>query len=81
MEPQSCLDLHLLDEFSVAGFMLRSLIHFDFSFVHGDRYGSICNLLHVDIVMATPFAEDAFFFPLYNVSFFVKNQVFYYLFG
>ena len=26
--------------FSVAGFMLRSLIHLDLSFVHGDRYGS-----------------------------------------
>ena len=25
--------------FSVAGFMLRSLIHLDLSFVHGDRYG------------------------------------------
>ena len=27
--------------FSVSGFMLRSLIHLDLSFVHGDRYGSI----------------------------------------
>ena len=35
--------------FSVAGFMLRSLIHLDLSFVHGDRYGSIFILLHVDI--------------------------------
>ena len=26
--------------FSVAGFMLRSLLHLDLSFVHGDRYGS-----------------------------------------
>ena len=31
--------------FSVAGFMLRSLIHLDLSFVHGDRYGSILILL------------------------------------
>ncbi|KAL6086785.1 hypothetical protein STEG23_031115 [Scotinomys teguina] len=30
-------------------FMLRSLIYLDLSFVHGDRYASICNLLHVDI--------------------------------
>ena len=34
--------------FGVAGFMLRSLIHLDLSFVHGDRYGSIFILLHVD---------------------------------
>ena len=35
--------------FNVAGFMLKSLIHLDLSFVHGDRYGSIFILLHVDI--------------------------------
>ena len=33
--------------FSVAGFMLRSLIHLDLSFMHVDRYGSIFILLHV----------------------------------
>ena len=32
--------------FSVVGFMLRSLIHLDLNFVHGDRYGSIFILLH-----------------------------------
>ena len=35
--------------FSVAGFMLRSLIHLDLNFMHGDRYGSTSILLHVDI--------------------------------
>ena len=35
--------------FSVAGFMLRSLIHLDLSFMHGDRYGSIFIFLYVDI--------------------------------
>ena len=35
--------------FSVVGFMLRSLIHLDLSFVHGDRYGFIFILLYVDI--------------------------------
>ena len=35
--------------FSVAGFMLRSLMHLGFNFVHGDRYGSIFIHLHVDI--------------------------------
>ncbi|CAH7285033.1 Ac1576 [Phodopus roborovskii] len=44
--------------------MLRSLIHLDLSFVHGDRHGSIC----------TPFVEDAVLAPLYNFSCFVENQ-------
>jgi hypothetical protein len=35
--------------FSVCSSMLRSLIHFDLSFVQGDRYISICILLHADI--------------------------------
>ena len=34
--------------FSVSGFMLRSLIHLDLSFVQGDKYGSIFILLHTD---------------------------------
>ena len=34
--------------FNVVGFMLRSLIHLGVSFVHGDRYGSMFILLHVD---------------------------------
>ena len=35
--------------FSITGFILRSLESLGLSFVHGDSYGSICNLLHVDI--------------------------------
>ena len=35
--------------FNVIRLILRSLIHLDLSFVHGDRYGSIFILLHVDI--------------------------------
>ncbi|CAO2579864.1 hypothetical protein LEMLEM_LOCUS1179, partial [Lemmus lemmus] len=38
--------------FSVAGFMLRSLIHLDLSFVHGDRHGSIFIFLYVDIQLS-----------------------------
>jgi hypothetical protein len=34
--------------FSVSGFMWRSLIHLDLSFVQGDKNGSICILLHAD---------------------------------
>ena len=35
--------------YSVSGFMLRSLIHLDLSFVQGDKYGFICILLHTDL--------------------------------
>ena len=35
--------------FSVSGFILRSLIQLDLSFVQGDKYGPICILLHADI--------------------------------
>ena len=55
--------------FSVAEFMLRSLIHLDLSF--GDSYGCICHP-----VIPTPFFEDTFFYPLYSFSFYVNNQVF-----
>ena len=34
--------------FSVAGILLKFLIHLDLSFVHGNRYKSICILLHID---------------------------------
>jgi hypothetical protein len=34
---------------SVSSFMLRSLIHLDLSSVQGDKYGSICILLHAGI--------------------------------
>ena len=34
--------------FSVSGFMWRSLIHLDLSFIQGDKNGSIHILLHVD---------------------------------
>jgi hypothetical protein len=34
--------------FSISGFMWRSLIHLDLSFVQGDKNGSICILLHAD---------------------------------
>ena len=33
----------------MADFMVRCLIHLDLNFVHGDRYGSIFTILHVDI--------------------------------
>ena len=39
----------LLIRFCVSGFMLRSLIHLDLSFMQGDKYGSVYVLLHADI--------------------------------
>ena len=59
--------------FSVVGFMLRSLVHLDLSFVHGNRYGSIFILLHIDI---QSFVEYFFCFPFYIFCFFVKNPMF-----
>ena len=53
--------------FSVIGFMLRPLIHLDLSFVHGDRYGSICILLHDNIQLYQHhLLKMISFFPLYN---------------
>ena len=40
------------------------------------KYGSICILLHVDIQLCQHHLLKMLFFPLYNFSFFVKNQVF-----
>ena len=34
---------------SVYGFMLKSLIHLDMSFIHGDNQGYIWTILHVTI--------------------------------
>ena len=50
--------------FSVAGFMLRSLIHLDLSIVHGDRYGVYFQFSSCWYpVMPAPFVKYAFFFP------------------
>jgi hypothetical protein len=35
--------------FRVPGFILRSLVYLDLSFVQGNRHGSVCNFLHADI--------------------------------
>jgi hypothetical protein len=49
--PRSCpflCDSFFFIRFSVSGFMLRSLIHLDFSLVQSGKYGSIFILLHTD---------------------------------
>jgi len=61
--------------FSLSGFVLRSLIHLDLSFVQGDKYGSTCIFLRIDCQLPTAFIDDAFFSPLYSFGFFVKDQV------
>ena len=54
--------------FSVAGFMLRSLIQLDLSFVHGDRYGSIFIFLHVDIQLCQHLLNMLSFFHLISFT-------------
>ena len=56
--------------FGVAGFMLRSLIHLDLSFVHGDRYDSVFILLHVNIQLCQHHLINmpSFFHLIYFVS-------------
>jgi hypothetical protein len=47
--------------FSVSGFMWRSLIYLHLSFVQGDKNGSIRILLHGKLpVVPAPFFENAF---------------------
>ena len=62
--------------FSVSGFMWRSLIHLDLSFVEGDKNGSICILLHADRQLNQHhLLKMRSFFPLDDFVFFVKDQV------
>ena len=46
------------------------------SFVQGDKYGSICSLIHGNIQVDHTFVDDVLSFPLYGFGFFVKNEVF-----
>ena len=60
--------------FSVAGFMLRSLIHLDLSFMHGDRYWSILILLHIGIQLCQHNLSNRLsFFHLIFFCFFIKD--------
>ena len=64
-------------KFSVARFMLRSLINLELSSMHGDRYEPICILLHIDIQLCQHhLLKVPSFFPPYHFSFFVRYQVF-----
>jgi hypothetical protein len=57
----------------VSGFMLRSLIQLELSYVHGDRYGSICNIQldqHHLLDMLS-------FFPVCIAGIYIKHACFY----
>jgi len=57
--------------FSISVSMLRSLIHLDLSFFHGNKYGS--TLLSRGSKTSTTCSR--YLFPLYAFGFFLKNEV------
>ena len=63
--------------FSVSGFMWRSLIHLDLSFVQGDKNGSICILLHTDLQLSQHHLLKIclFFSPLDGFLSLLKDEV------
>jgi hypothetical protein len=62
--------------FNVSGFMLRTLIYLELSFLQGDKYGSIFIFLHTDSQLDQHhILKTRSFFPLYNFCFFVKDQM------
>ena len=61
--------------FSVFRLILRSLIHLDLSFVHGDRYGSIFILLHADIQLCQHHLLNMLYFPFYIFASLSKSGV------
>ena len=62
--------------FSVSGFMWRSLIHLDLSFVQGDKKASICILLHDNLQLNQHhLLKMLSFFSVDGFSSFVKDQV------
>jgi hypothetical protein len=63
-------------KFSVSGFMLRSLIHVDLSFVQGDTCRSICVLLHANIQLDQHhLLKTHSFFHCTILAFYTKSSV------
>jgi hypothetical protein len=60
--------------FSLCGFMWRSLIHLDLSFVQGDKNGWICIPLHADLKLNQHHLLKILF-PLDSFSSFDKDQM------
>ena len=61
--------------FSVSGFMWRSLIPLNLSFVQGEKNGEICICLHVDHQLNQHYLLKMLSSPLDGFSFFLKNQL------
>lgn len=60
---------------SISGFMLKSLIHFDLSFVKYERYVSIFILLHANIQFYQHHLLKILSFPVCFSGFFFKNML------
>ena len=56
-------------------FIMRSLIHLDLSDMQGDKYGSICILLHEDIQLDHIIHRRCSPLSMYGFSFFANNCV------
>jgi hypothetical protein len=75
MHLRLCLTFSFI-RFSASGFMLRSLIHLDLSFVQDDKYGPNCLLLHEDCQLDQHRLSKMLpLFPLCGLGFLVKDQV------
>ena len=73
----SVLPLFSSKSFTVSGLIFRSLIHFEFIFVHDVRKCSNFILLHLSVWFSQHhLIEEIIFSPLYILVTFVKNKVF-----
>jgi hypothetical protein len=61
-------------KFSVSGFMLKSLIHLDLSFVWGDKYGSVLILPQAVIQFDQHHVLKVLFFFFSSVCFWLLSQ-------
>lgn len=62
--------------FSIFGFLLRSWIHLDLSFMQGDKYGLFHILLHADAQFDQHnCVDDSVFFPVCIFVFSIKTQM------
>jgi hypothetical protein len=62
--------------FCVFGFMWRSLIHLDLSFLQVDKNGCSCLLVHANCQLSQQYLLKMLsFFPLDSFSFFVRDQM------
>ena len=72
---ESVLPMFSSRSFTVSGLTFRSLIHFEFIFVYGDRKCSSFILLQVVDQSSQHHLLEIVFFPLYILASFVKDKV------